>query len=73
MANLRARLYGELYEVEAVAIRPMCSVAVASAVSSVIGSSAPAGRWATLPHSCGPSARNSESKVPCSAIRASRT
>ncbi len=30
------------------AIRPMCSVTVASAVSRVSGSRAPAGRWARL-------------------------
>jgi hypothetical protein len=70
-AKRRARLYGELYVVDAVAIRPTCSVAVASTVSSVSGSITPAGRCATSPHSAGLSARKSESKVPRSAVRAS--
>ena len=38
-ANSRARLYGSVYVVEAVAIRPIRSVAAASADSQVNGSS----------------------------------
>jgi hypothetical protein len=37
-ANRRARLYGELYEVDAVAMSPMRSVTPANTVSSVRGS-----------------------------------
>jgi len=39
--NRRAKLYGELYDVDAVAMRPTCSVTSAKAVSKVNGSITP--------------------------------
>ena len=72
-ANFRARWYGSLYVVDAVAISPMWTVDAASADSSVSGS-----KWLwelcfTLPHNATPSARNSESSLPRSAVRAMST
>jgi hypothetical protein len=57
--------------VDAVAISPMRLVAAASAVSRMVGSSALAGRNSGLARTAGPSARNSESNLARSAIRAS--
>lgn len=41
LASLRARLYGELYDVEAVSTKPMSGTAAAIAEKSTIGSN----RW----------------------------
>ncbi len=67
LANRRARLYGSLYVVDAVAISPIREVAAAIAVSSTVGSSEPAGRRPTLPNSTGESAKKIESNLPRSA------
>jgi hypothetical protein len=72
-AKRRARLYGSLYVVDAVAISPIRLVAAARMASRTVGSSWPAGRNSMPCHSAGPSARNSESSRPRSAICASRT
>jgi hypothetical protein len=49
--------------VDAVAIRPMRSVAIATAVSRVSGSRYPQGRRPTSRYRTGPSDRNSESNA----------
>jgi len=68
-ANFRARLYGSSKVVVAVAIRPIRSVTTAMAVSRSVGSGVSAGRRATS-QSSGPSAKNTESRRPRSAVRA---
>ncbi len=73
VAKRRARLKGSLYDVDAVAMSPMRVVAIAIAVSSTVGSSAPAGRLPTSPKRAGESAKNTESIRPRSAVRASST
>ena len=70
-ANLRATWKGSLYVVDAVAISPMWSVTAARAASSVSGSSPPSALCRTLPSRARPSARNTESSLPRSAIVAS--
>ncbi len=69
-AKRRARLYGSLYVVDAVAISPIREVAAASAVSTTVGSSEPEGRLPMSPHRAGASAKNTESSRPRSAMRA---
>jgi hypothetical protein len=69
-ASLRARLNGSLYDVDAVAISPMCCVDTASADSSTVGSRRPDGRRPGSPNRAGESARNSESNLASSATLA---
>ncbi len=70
-ANRRARLYGDSYVVDAVAIRPIRSVTAAIAASRIVGSRVSGGRRAGLLKSDGLSAKKTESSRPRSAIRAS--
>lgn len=67
-ANFRAVWKGSLKVVETVAIRPMRSVTVARADSSVSGSKPPSALCLTLPHRASPSAKKIESSLPRSAV-----
>ena len=69
-AKRRARLNGSLKVVEAVPIKPTCSVTAASAVSSTVGSRDWNGCSGAGPDNATPSERKTASKVPRSAIRA---
>ena len=60
-------MYGSLYVDDTVAMSPIRLVFCDSAVNNVNGSSCPGGRYAPLPVSAGPSARNNESNFALSA------
>ena len=72
-ASRRARAYGSLYVVDAVAIRPILVVAAATAVRTVNGSNCPDARNSPVPMATEPSARKIESNLAASASCASRT
>ena len=72
VARRRATSHGKLYVVDTVAIRPTCSVAVATADSSGMGSNPWPGRYSDRNSATpGLSGRKIESMMPRSAIRAS--
>ncbi len=71
LANARARLYGSLNVVEAVAIRPSRSVTPAIAVRRLIGSRPWLARYGVFAIWAGMSAKKTASSLAASAFRAS--